>query len=139
VEGRVLRVADRAVRGGDLQTPRQGCGSAEQLLVEGVADSADRLCDEQRRGRSVEELRDVRAAAAQDPQPRQGAGGDDRDCVGQAVGMQEEWAEVKSVARWARDERALHSDYSGLCARNRSTMPHFKRWTSSISKPTPGR
>ena len=30
-------------------------------------------------------------------------------------------------------------DYSGLRARKRSTIPHFERSTSAISKPTPGR
>jgi hypothetical protein len=29
--------------------------------------------------------------------------------------------------------------YPGLCARSRSTIPHFERSTSSITKPTLGR
>jgi hypothetical protein len=61
VKSRVLRVADRAVRGTDLKAPGQRRRAAKQLLVEVVADPADRLRDEQRGSGCVHEGRDVRA------------------------------------------------------------------------------
>ncbi len=48
MERGVLRVTGGAVGRGDLKTPGQRGRAAEQLLVEVVADPADRLRDEQR-------------------------------------------------------------------------------------------
>src|SRR5438552_13971696 len=48
LEGRVLLVTDRSVRGIDLEPPGQRRRPAEQLLVEVVADPSGRLADEQR-------------------------------------------------------------------------------------------
>ena len=60
LEGREVQVRRRntargAVRVRDLKAPRQRCRLAEQLLVEIVADPADRLGDEQRGGDGVRE------------------------------------------------------------------------------------
>ena len=57
----------RAVRWVDLEPPREAGRSPEQLLVEVVADAADRLRDQEGRGGRVEEQRDVGSAAMKDP------------------------------------------------------------------------
>src|SRR5947209_7277110 len=55
VEGRVVQVTGRALRGRDLEAPREIGGAAEELLVEVVAPAADRLGGEQPGGDAVEE------------------------------------------------------------------------------------
>src|SRR6266566_8250809 len=75
VEGRVLRVAGRAVCWADLESPRQGRGAAEQLLVEIVADAADRLCHKQSGSSRIEKGGNLGATAPQHPEPSQRAGG----------------------------------------------------------------
>src|SRR5206468_7580060 len=53
----------------DLQAPRKARRPAEQLLVEVVADPADRLRDEDRRGGRVQHPGDIRPPPSQDPDP----------------------------------------------------------------------
>jgi hypothetical protein len=60
----------------DLERPWEAGRTPEELLVEVIADPADRLGDQERRRGGVEESRDVGAAAAQDPEASEGAGGD---------------------------------------------------------------
>src|SRR5438045_897575 len=68
MKGRVVRVAIRPVRRVDLESPGQVRRPTEELLVEVVADTTDRLRDEQGRCGGVEEGRYVCPASAQDPE-----------------------------------------------------------------------
>ena len=76
VERGVPLIPRRAVSRINLERPRQLRGAAEQLLVEIVADPADRLCDQQSGRGSIHERRDVHASAAQAPQPHSRTGSD---------------------------------------------------------------
>jgi len=64
VEGGAVEVARGAVVAVDLEPPRQRRRAPVELLVEVVAHAADRLRDEQRRRRGVQEARHVGAGAA---------------------------------------------------------------------------
>ena len=55
LEGRVLRVSDRAVLQRDLEAPGQTRRSAEQLLVEVVAEAPERLGERRARRDAVEQ------------------------------------------------------------------------------------
>jgi hypothetical protein len=76
VKGGELLVAGWSVRRRDLKRPREIRRTAEELLVEVVADSSDRLRNQERRRRGVQEARDVGAAATQYPHAGEGARGD---------------------------------------------------------------
>ncbi len=78
LEGGELLVAGRAVGAIDLKPPRQRGRTAEQLLVEVVADPADRLGHQQPGSGGVHESEEVRPrqAAAKHPQTGQRACGD---------------------------------------------------------------
>src|SRR5271163_4864531 len=65
MESRVGQVSDGAVCRAYLQAPGEARGAAEELLVEVVADPADRLGDQQARGGCVHEPGDAHALAAQ--------------------------------------------------------------------------
>jgi hypothetical protein len=76
VEGCVVRIALGPVGGVDLESPWEARRAAEQLLVEVVADAADRLGDQQSGRRGIEEGGDAGAASAQNPEPADQAGGE---------------------------------------------------------------
>ena len=76
MEGGVVLVARRPMDRVDLKRPRETARATEEFLVEVVADPADRLGDQQRRRRCIEESRDVGAAAAKHPEASEGPGGD---------------------------------------------------------------
>src|SRR6185312_11211115 len=76
LEGGVVEVALGAVRGGDLEAPGKVGRAAEELLVEVVADPADRLGDEQGGGGAVHEGGDRDARPVDPPDPDRGARGD---------------------------------------------------------------
>ena len=58
LEGGELRVAGRAMRRGDLKAPGKVGWTAEELLVEVIADPPDRLADQERRRGCIEKARD---------------------------------------------------------------------------------
>ena len=75
MEGGVAVVARPGGERAISQSPGERGRPAEQLLVEVVADPADRLSDEQSWSGRVQECGDVGAGAAQPPQPDERAGG----------------------------------------------------------------
>jgi hypothetical protein len=73
LEGGELLIARRAMRWRDLKAPWQVRRPAEELLVEVVADAADRLRHQEPGRRGVQEPRDVCAPTAEDDQADCGA------------------------------------------------------------------
>ena len=76
MEARERLVAVRPVFMIDLERPREHGGPAKELLVEVVADTADRLSDQQSGSRAVQERRDFGSRATEPPDASERAGGD---------------------------------------------------------------